>query len=192
MRPATTAASPRATAPTIVADQLPEARGASTAESATNPANPPARSNPATLSPHADQRRPAWAASASRSMTTPTSAPTAGRSAATARGIGRVATCPTIARPNSAPEMAAAIAASRSDGASSRRRLTGAVSSQDAAGRLNPSGPRRRIARKRPPTPSRTSETAASSDAFGWAGQNTRASCLWSMPPTIATKSTTK
>ena len=39
------------------------------------------------------------------------------------------------------------LAASRSEGSNRRRRLTGAGSSQDAAGRLSASGPNRRNAR---------------------------------------------
>ena len=88
--------------------------------------------------------------------------------------------------------IAAATAATRSAGTSSRRRLTGAVSSQDAAGRVSPSGPSRRIATNSRPTLISASPAPANSDAFGAAGQNTTASCLCSMPPTTAMNSTTK
>ncbi len=189
---ATTTASPPATSPAVDGATSRVTLGAWTAESVTSPASPATTSNPASRSTAQVQNPPAWAANAASSSTRAIRAPVAGSSRTSLPGMPRTATWPPVARPISAPAPAASSAASQNDGSSSRRRLTGAVSSQEAAGRGRPSGPSRRMARKISPAATATSDAPARADKFGATGQNTFCSCLCSMPPMTATVSTAK
>ena len=105
------------------------------------PGRPRAAGTPA-LSDQSDHQRSACAASATSSSTPPSSAPTSGSSASAPRHRAR-GDVPERS-PGRRPRPRAA-ATGRGDperrAAAARRRLTGAVSSQDAAGRLSPSGP---------------------------------------------------